>query len=213
MKNERKLILIAGGTASGKSMVADNIKKQFEEGGKEVSILTMDNYYKTLEQLGTTEHSEVNWDSPKTFDWDRLKKDIYDLLDGKDIVNHRYIYGAGAYDKEDIVVKSSDFIMLEGLFALLSEDIRKLADVQIFVNVDEDIRLIRRVKRDSEGRYANNFDSMDFMNQWLKVIKPMHNKYIQPTKEHADLIINNNKEKLGEEKTSLSVLLHAIMVK
>lgn len=211
--NNKKLILIAGGTASGKSMVAEQLANQYHATNKVVTLLTIDNYYKTLNQLNVKKHSEVNWDSPDSFDWDRLRNDIVNLLENKSIEIQNYNYGTGFYFDEIINVPSGDVIIVEGIYGLFDEKIRSLANILIYVDVDSDIRMIRRIKRDSEGRYAHNFDSSDFIVKWEESIKPMHNKYIQPTIEYADIIVKNNKELNKKEKSSLIDLLQTLVVK
>lgn len=210
---DKNLILIAGGTASGKSMVAEQLKNEYKKLGKEIALITLDNYYKTLDQLEVKHHSEVNWDDPKVLDWERLKKDINSLLDGQSITIREYNYGTGFYNEEEFIVPNSKVIIFEGIFALFDEEIRKLADIKIYVDVDSDTRMIRRIKRDSQSRYGGKFDSEGFVEKWETLIKPMHNKFIQPTLEYADLIIKNNKELDNKEKSSLIELFRTLVVK
>lgn len=212
MKN-KKLILIAGGTASGKSFVAGQMSKQYIDNSKGVTLITIDNYYKTLAQMKVELHSEVNWDHPDTFDWKRLKKDVDKLLKNKSIKLRTYNYGLGNYGEEEREVLSEEIIIIEGIYALYDKELRDKADILIYVDVDSDIRMIRRIKRDSEGRYSHNFDPNEFMVKWEEVIKLMHNKYIQPTKEYADIIVKNNKELNNKQKSSLIELLQTLVVK
>lgn len=210
---KRKLILIAGGTASGKSLVAQQLKDEYEVADKKVALVTLDNYYKTLEQLGVENHSEVNWDAPSTFDWERVLRDVETLLSGEPITIFQYNYGTGQYFPEPIVINPEEVIIFEGIYGLYHKLLRELASVLIYVDVDSDLRLIRRIKRDSEGRYAHNFNSEDFIKKWESVIKPMHNRFINPTKDYADIIVRNNKQLDVKEKSSLIDLLQTLVVK
>ena len=209
----KKLILIGGGTASGKTLLLKQIFEQYRQTGKECSMLSMDNYYKDLDALGAKEHSEVNWDEPKAFDWGLLRSDIDDLLNDKRIICHKYNYETGFHSKEEIKIESSDFIVLEGLFALYDEEIKEKAEIKIFVDADSDVRMLRRIKRDKERRYSKTFDYDKFITQWEEVTKPMHKLYIQPTMQFADIILRNNKRLNPKEKSSLITLLQTIVVK
>ncbi len=210
---KKTLILIAGGTASGKTIVAEQISKQYSIAGKSNTLISLDNYYKDLDQLGVEKHSQVNWDDPNVFDWEKARKDIKSLLSGNDIELATYNYGTGYHSKEKVIFKSTDYIILEGIYSLYDFELRNLSDIKIFVEVDTDIRMMRRIKRDSEGRYSDNFDSNKFREKWENIIKVMHDQFIQPTSVHADIILRNNKELSEKEKTSLVTLLQSIVVK
>ncbi len=209
----KKIILIAGGTASGKTMIAEILKKEYETAGFTSTLMSMDNYYRSLEDLPEEKGMDVNWDSPKVLDWEQFNKDVLELYNGNNIFKKTYDFESFSHPGEEIEYVSNDVIIIEGLFALLSNDVREIATSKIFVHCDDDIRLIRRISRDSQGRYKDGFDLNVFMNKWIKEIKPMHKKYVKPTNEHADFIIKNNSEFVGEEKERMLNLLHSIMVK
>ncbi len=209
----KKLILVAGGTASGKTMIADILKKEYSEEGISCTLMSMDNYYKSIHNLPEEKGMDVNWDSPKVIDWDQFDIDLKKLMSGENVHKKTYDFAAFSHPGEEIEYVSNDVIIVEGLFALLSNVARELATSKIFVHADDDIRLIRRIKRDSEGRYKDGFDLQVFMTKWIKEIKPMHKKYVKPTNEYADFIIKNNEEFVGEEKETMINLLHSIMVK
>ncbi len=209
----KKIILVAGGTASGKTMIADVLAKEYKKAGISCTLMSMDNYYISLSELPEENGMDVNWDSPKVINWEQFDKDINDLYNGKDIFKKQYSFELFTHVGEDIKYESSEVIIIEGLFALLSVHAREIATSKIFVHADDDIRLIRRIKRDSTGRYKNGFDLDVFMNKWIKEIKPMHKKYVKPTNDYADFIIKNNEEFIGEEKERMLNLLQSIMVK
>lgn len=210
---KKKIILVAGGTASGKTMIADILQKEYHKEGVTCTLMSMDNYYIALDQLPEENGMDVNWDSPKVLNWEQFDKDLQSLYDGKDVAKQPYSFELFTHIGEDVIYKSSEVIIVEGLFALLSEKARELASSKIFVHSDDDIRLIRRIKRDSTGRYRHDFDLDIFMNKWIREIKPMHKKYVKPTNEHADFIIKNNDEFIGQEKERMLNLLQTIMVK
>ncbi len=210
---ERKLILVAGGTASGKTMIAEILKKEYSAAGIETTLMSMDNYYKSIDSLPEENGMDVNWDSPKVIDWDQFNADLKKLMNGENVFKKTYDFETFSHPGEEVEYTSNEVIIVEGLFALLSSEVRELATSKIFVHADDDIRLIRRINRDSNGRYKEGFDLDVFMNKWIKEIKPMHKKYIKPTNEHADFIIKNNEEFVGEEKERMINLLHSIMIK
>ena len=199
-----KLILIAGGTASGKSMIADIFKKVLDETEK-TTIIRMDNYYKTLDDLGETTVSNINWDEPRVFDWEKLSIDIDSLLDGKNVVRNIYCYKTGYYKSDKITLIPNKNLIVEGLFMLYNETLRKKSSLSIYVDVDHEIRMKRRMKRDSLNiRYGSTFDKQGFVLKWNDVIQPMHEKYVKKTKEYANEIIYNN-EDLNKEKNLIKI--------
>lgn len=191
---EKILITIAGGTASGKSLFAKFAEEELKRRGNKVALINLDNYYKTLDQLKVATHAEVNWDHPDTFDWERLISDVKDLKAGKSISTKEYNYGTGFYHDDEIITEPEDYIIIEGIFSLQNEDLNKLSDLRIFIDADEEVRKQRRIKRDSEGRYAHNFNIDNFNKLWENLIQPMHIEYIQPTKIGAKVIKNNGND-------------------
>ncbi len=210
---KKKIILVAGGTASGKTMIAKILADEYKKAGISCTLMSMDNYYKSLTDLPEEKGMDVNWDNPKVIDWEHFDRDINDLYNMKDVYKTPYDFESFTHKGEDIKYESSEVIIIEGLFALLSRAAREIATSRIFVHADNDIRLIRRIIRDSQGRYKEGFDLSIFMNKWLKEIKPMHKKHVEPTNEFADFIIKNNEEFVGEEKERMLNLLQTIMVK
>ena len=187
---ERKpiLILIAGGTASGKTTVVDKIIKSFQN--KDVSVICMDNYYKQRDELTFEERKRINYDHPDAIDMDLLKMHIRALMDNRNIDCPVYDFANHNRDKtKSIKIHPAKVIIIEGILALYDPDIRALADIQIFVESDADVRFIRRLKRDMEER-GRTLDNV--ISQYLTTVKPMYEAYVVPTKRFADIIIPND---------------------
>lgn len=181
------LISVAGGTASGKTTVVNEISRNFKK--DEISIIYMDNYYKRRDDLSLVERQNINYDHPDAIDLDLLKHDLKELLNGNPINMPVYDFKNHNRSDETILVKPTRVIMLEGILALYDEEIRNLSNILIFVESEADIRFIRRLKRDMEER-GRSLDGV--INQYLSTVKPMFDAYVSPTKRYADIIIPNN---------------------
>lgn len=208
----KKLVLIAGGTASGKTTIADLLVRKNLEKNITSTIVSIDNYYKSIDMLNVDDGKNVNWDDPKTINWNLLKKDINFLLNGKTIFKKSYDFNHYKHLGKEIEYKSNDLIILEGLFALYDEDLKEISSSKIYVNCDSDIRLIRRIRRDIKGRSNDSKEMEFFIQRWEKEIKPMHKKYINPTKEFADLTVKNNYDLFSEKNDEMMNNLIGIMV-
>lgn len=184
------LILIAGGTASGKTTV---VRKTIEKlNSDDVTVIPMDNYYNDLSNLPLEERKKVNYDHPSSYDMDLLYSHITNLLEGKEIDMPIYDFVIHNRDNtKTIKVKPTKVIMLEGILALYDERIRDLSSIEIFVESDDDLRFIRRLKRDISER-GRTMDNVIY--QYLTTVKPMYHKYVKPTKRYADLIIPNDEK-------------------
>lgn len=181
------LILVAGGSASGKSTVVNNILNK--AGVDDVLIITHDDYYNKQDELSMQERLDVNYDHPDSLDNKLLYKHLTRLLNNKEI--EKPIYDFVEYNRsiKTEIIKPKPIIIVEGILVLTDKKIRNLANLKIFVESDDDIRFIRRLKRDVELR-ERTIDSV--VEQYLKTVKPMHYKFVKPTKRHADIIIPND---------------------
>ena len=188
MKRKPILILIAGGTASGKTTVVEKIIKSFMK--EEVSVICMDNYYKKRDDLTFEERKKINYDHPDALDMELLAKHLSMLMDEKSIDCPVYNFAEHNRDaSKTITISPAKVIIMEGILALYDPKIRKMADIQIFVESDADIRFIRRLKRDMEER-GRSLDNV--IEQYLTTVKPMYEAYVVPTKRFADIIIPND---------------------
>jgi uridine kinase len=197
------VIGIAGGTGAGKTTVARLIT---ENVGESVTRIPLDNYYKDLSHLDVEERAEVNYDHPSAFEWDLLREQLGDLLEGQSIEMPQYDFEIHNRKEESVTVPPTDVIIVEGILTLYDEEINDMLDLRLYVETDADVRILRRIDRDviDRGRELEGV-----MEQYLSTVKPMHEQFIEPTKKHADLIIpegaNSVAVSLLEEKVAAEV--------
>lgn len=198
------IIGIAGGTGSGKTTVARKIIESLPE--KAVALIPQDSYYNDTTNLTPAERQKINFDHPSAFDWELLAKQIKDLKEGKAIEQPTYSYLVSNRLPETIHVEPCEVIVIEGIMALWSPELRNLMDLKIFVDTDADERLIRNIQRDTveRGRTAQMV-----IDRYLSVLKPMHQEFIEPTKQYADLIIPMG----GANKEAIEIVRSHILQK
>ncbi len=184
MKQKPIVIGVAGGSGSGKTSVTRSIIESFE--GKSVLMLEQDYYYKDQSHLPFEERLKTNYDHPFAFDNDLLIDHINTLLNYEPIEKPVYDYAQHTRSGEVVHVEPKDVIILEGILILEDERLRNLMDMKLFVDTDADIRIIRRMLRDIKER-GRTIDSV--IDQYVSVVRPMHNQFIEPTKRYADIII------------------------
>lgn len=182
------LILVAGGSASGKSTVVEEVIDK--AGIEDVIIIRHDDYYYAQSDLPLEERSLINYDHPSSLDNELLYEHLKALLAGKTINKPVYDFVNHTRSEEVETINSKPIIIVEGILILENEKIRELSDLNLFVELDDDTRFIRRMLRDMEER-GRTLDSI--VNQYQKTVKPMFHKYIKPTKRHADVIIPNDR--------------------
>lgn len=178
------LIGISGGSASGKTSVAQVISKLM--GIQDCILISQDSYYKVLKEDQYRNLSEYNFDHPNAFDFDLVVEHLSDLLNGKDVNMPVYNFTVSKRESFTQLVKPCNLIIFEGILALYDKRVRNLMDMRIFVDTDSDVRLARRVYRDikERGRNLNNV-----LNRYHKFVKPAFDEYIRPTRKLADVII------------------------
>ncbi|WP_354680517.1 uridine kinase [Macrococcoides caseolyticum] len=178
------IIGIAGGSGSGKTSVTSKILKNLE--GYSVALIEQDYYYKNQDHLTFEERLKTNYDHPFAFDNELLIQNLKDLRNGKTVEVPTYDYSNHTRSEKTITFEPKDVIIVEGIFALENSDLRDLMDVKIYVDTDADLRILRRILRDIEER-GRTMESV--IDQYLTVVRPMHNQFIEPTKKYADIII------------------------
>lgn len=183
------LIIVAGGTASGKTTVVEKIHQRLKS--KDVQVIKFDDYYKDLSNLSLEERAKVNFDHPDSLDNDLMYEQLKTLLEGHSIEKPLYDFKTHTRKRETEIIKPSKVIIVEGILALYDARIRDLANIRIFVESDDDIRFIRRLRRDMNER-GRTLDSV--IDQYLTTVKPMYYEFIKPTKRYANIIIPNDKD-------------------
>lgn len=182
------IIGIAGGTGCGKTTVVNQILNELPEG--EVGVISQDSYYKDTSHLSYEERVKINFDHPRSIDFELLERHLKDLRDGNDI--HQPVYSFIKHNRtgDTILTHPRKVMIVEGILILTHPELRELFDIKIFVHADSDERLIRRLKRDITERGR---DLDEVLQRYQNTLKPMHQQFIEPTKEFADIIIPNNK--------------------
>lgn len=180
------IIGIAGGTASGKTTLSHKIKEYLKD---DVIVLCHDFYYKSLTHLTKEEREQRNYDCPEAYETDLLIKDIKSLISGQAIERPIYSYTERLREKDTVRVEPAKYIIVEGLLVLENKELSELMDIKVFVDTEADERLIRLIERDRKERGLNVEYILD---KYKSTLKPMHDKYIEPCKEYADIIISGN---------------------
>ncbi|MBP2016006.1 uridine kinase [Anaerococcus degeneri] len=178
-----KIVAVAGGSASGKSTIVKIIAETFKD---DLIVVGHDNYYKAHDDLDFEERKLLNYDHPKAFDTDLFCDDLERLVAGEEINMPVYDYTIHTRSEETIKVKAKKIILIEGILVLYDKRIRDLTDTKVFVDADSDIRLKRRILRDTVER-GRSVESC--LTQYIEQVKPMHEKYVEPSKKYADIII------------------------
>ncbi|MCB5268709.1 MAG: uridine kinase, partial [Candidatus Cloacimonadaceae bacterium] len=189
MNSTARLILIAGGTCSGKTTIAKAIGRRLED--LKTVIISHDNYYKDLSHLAHADRAKVNFDHPDAIDKDYLLRDLLQMLEGHAVNVPDYDFVTHSRGEGTLCVAEADVIILEGIFALYYPELLQLSDLKIYVDTDADIRLARRIGRDiiDRGRAVESV-----LAQYLETVKPSHAAFIEPSKKNADVIIPGDKE-------------------
>jgi uridine kinase len=183
------LILVSGGSASGKSTVVQEILDRASL--DDVLIIKHDDYYLSQPNLPLEQRHKMNYDHPSSLDNELLYKHLMLLMKGEPIQKPIYDFDLYTRNLETEIVYSKPIIIIEGILILENEKIRELSDINLFVELDDDTRFIRRMLRDMKER-GRSLESI--IAQYEKTVKPMFHKYIKPTKRYADVIIPNDRK-------------------
>ena len=183
MENKFLVIGIAGGTGSGKTTLMKNIMNRF---GDVVTVLSHDNYYRRHDELTYEERCKINYDEPAALETDLMARHLDLLRSGEAIECPVYDFTQHNRSNETIVVVPKSVIIVEGILIFENEPLRELMDIKIFVDTDADVRLCRRIKRDVNKR-GRSLESV--LAQYQDTVKPMHEKYVEPSKKYADIVV------------------------
>jgi uridine kinase len=179
---------IAGGTGCGKTTVVNQIIEQLPS--NEVGILSQDSYYRDLSDLSYEERTRINFDHPRAIDFELLETHLRELKAGNPIQQPVYSFVDHNRTLQTIETHPRKVMIIEGILIMTQPEIRDMFDIKIYVHADSDERLIRRLKRDITERGR---DLSEVLERYQNTLKPMHEQFIEPTKEFADIIIPNNK--------------------
>lgn len=182
------LIIVAGGSASGKSTVVNEIIERLKS--VHVAIIKHDDYYVDLTNMPMEERKLVNYDHPSSLDNELLYQHLQDLLNNKAVLKPTYDFIEHNRNTNKELLEPKKVIILEGILSLVDKRIRDLASIKIFVELDDDLRFIRRLTRDINER-GRSVESV--IQQYLTTVKPMYHKYVKPQKKYCDIIIPNDK--------------------
>jgi uridine kinase len=193
------IIGIAGGTASGKTTVAKNIYSQSLAYGT-VVMIKIDDYYKRLDSLTLEERRLVNYDHPSAYDSELLINHLHDLKAKKSIQKPTYDFVAHNRSNVEEIVQPANVVIVEGIMLFAIPELRNMFNIKVFVDTPDDVRFIRRLKRDINER-GRSLDSV--ISQYLTTVRPMHQMFVEPSKQYADLIIPEG----GENVVAIDVLV------
>ena len=200
MKDKILVIGIAGGTGSGKTTLMENLIAEFSD---VVTVLSHDNYYKRHDELPYEERCKLNYDEPAALETDLMARHLDILRSGGQI--DCPVYDFTVHNRSDRTVRicPKQVIIVEGILIFEDEQLRELMDIRIFVDTDADVRLCRRILRDVNER-GRSLQSV--LTQYQDTVKPMHEKYVEPSKKYADIIVPEG----GKNKVALDMLIGRI---
>lgn len=202
------IIGIAGGTGSGKTTVVRKIVDTLP--ANTVAVIPQDSYYNDQSDLPLEVRKKTNFDHPDAFEWPLLAHQIEELRQGRAIEQPTYSYLTCTRLPEMVHVEPHDVIIVEGIMALYDKKLRDLMDLKIFVDAEPDERLLRVIERDIAER-GHPLEML--IDKYRNVLKPMHDEFIEPTKQHADIIIPNGGENVRAVAMMQMYILSALMVK
>ncbi|CAM1373314.1 Uridine kinase [Tenacibaculum litopenaei] len=191
------VIGIAGGTGSGKTTVVNQIINELP--ADEVCVISQDSYYKETDNLTYEERTKINFDHPRAIDFDLLVNHLKGLKNGEIIEQPIYSFVAHNRTKDTIKTHPRKVVIVEGILIFNSKELRDLCDIKVFVHADADERLIRRVRRDIKERGR---DVNEVLSRYQDTLKPMHQQFIEPTKNYADIIIPGG----GHNKVAIDIV-------
>ena len=196
-----KIILIGGGSASGKTFVLKKVLEKIP--ADKITVVSIDDYYKDFSVLPLEERAKINFDHPKAFDWKLMNEQIKALKSGQTIEKPIYDFTIHGRSPKTELVEPKELIVIEGIMALVNKDLRAMGDLKVYINCSRERRLVRRIDRDQKER-GRTYESI--IEQYFSTVLPMYEEIIAPSQYYADLIINNE----GYNNRSIDVLVSVI---
>ncbi|HJA72989.1 MAG TPA: uridine kinase [Candidatus Limosilactobacillus faecipullorum] len=197
-EDKRPIVIgVTGGSGSGKTTVSQAIYDNLK--GQSIQIINQDTYYNDQAMMTMEERKAVNYDHPLAFDTDLLIQQLDALRHNQSIEMPVYDYKEYTRSAKTVHVEPQDVIILEGILILDDERLRDLMDIKVYVDADDDIRILRRIQRDMKER-GRTLDSI--ISQYLKTVKPMYHQFIEPTKRYADIIVPEG----GQNHVAIDIL-------
>jgi|JI9StandDraft_1071089.scaffolds.fasta_scaffold04881_7 uridine kinase len=193
---ETILVGIAGGTGSGKTTLAEKIHQAFPGS----VLLSQDSYYRDLSHLPIEERERTNFDHPNSLEFSLLRDHLLALKQGRAVEQPTYSFHCHTREKKTIRVEPAQIVLVEGILLLAAAEVRDLFDIKIFVDTDDDVRILRRIERDMKER-SRDFQSVKM--QYLETVKPMHEAFVEPSKKYADVIFPEG----GHNQVAISLIL------
>ena len=194
---------IAGGTGSGKSTLANNIATQF---AGRIAVLHHDDYYKANDAISLKERTALNYDAPEAFETELLLTHLRALKNGEGVACPQYDFEVYNRAKATRYVAPAPVVLLDGILILQDPALCELLDIKIFVDAEADVRILRRLMRDVRRR-GRSVESV--VNQYLNTVKPMHDRYVEPSKKNADLIVpGGGKNRAASEMLAARIEWH-----
>ena len=200
MEQDILVIGIAGGTGSGKTTLMKRLVERF---GDVVSVVSHDNYYRCLDHLTMEERCKVNYDEPRSLETDLMVRHLEQLRNGQAVECPLYDFSVHNRSDETVRIEPNPVIIVEGILIFENQPLRELMDIRIFVDTDADVRLCRRIKRDVNKR-GRTLESV--LTQYQQTVKPMHEKYVEPSKRFADIVVPEG----GKNMVALDMIMGRI---
>ena len=197
-----RIILVGGGSSSGKTYVTKRVTENV--GAENITLLSLDDYYKDQKEKTFEERTKTNYDHPKAVDWKLIRAHIKSLKEDKPIEKPLYDFVTHSRKEETEIVNPTKIIIVEGIMALIDEELRKLGDLKVFIRASAERKFLRRMIRDKQFR-GRSIESI--VTQYFATVQPMYEEIIEPSSNYADLIINND----GKKNLSVDILTFLIM--
>lgn len=178
---------ITGGSASGKTYFLNSLLKDFAK--EEICLISQDNYYKALHLVPKDDNGVENFDLPEAIDFDLFAAHIHDLINGKEVHQKEYTFNNPNIVPKNLVFKPAPVIVVEGLFVFYDKMLAEMLDLKVYIDAKEHVKIKRRIIRDSAER---GYDLADVLYRWENHVAPTYERFIKPTKQNADIVINNN---------------------